>query len=183
MNAWLVFLDEAGFLMAPLVRRSWNPRGQTPVLHQSGRHHRKVSAIAALCVAPARNRVCLYFRLHPDANIDGERVIEFLRLLRDQLGGFCLLWDHLQAHRAHLTQEFLRDTSGIHPTYFPSYAPELNPMEYGWGWLKTKPMANLACYDLDTLAAVTRRHGRSLQRQHRLLCSFIDHSPLSLRLR
>jgi transposase len=182
LNAWLVFLDESGFLMAPLVRRSWNPRGHTPVLHQSGRHHRKVSAIAALCVAPARNRLCLDFRLHPDTNINGACVIEFLRLLQGQLGRFCLLWDHLQAHRAHLTQAFLRETSGIYPTYFPSYAPELNPMEYGWCWLKTKPLANLACHDLATLAATARHHGRSLQRQPRLLRSFIHHSPLPLRL-
>jgi len=28
--AWLVFLDESGFLLAPLVRRSWAPAGQTP---------------------------------------------------------------------------------------------------------------------------------------------------------
>jgi len=178
-----VFLDESGFLMAPLVRRSWSRRGQTPVLNQSGRHHRKVSAIAALCVAPARNRVRLYFRLYLDANIVGEDVVGFLRLLRRQIGTFCLLWDHLQAHRARLTQEFLQNTPAIHPAYFPSYAPELNPMEYGWCWLKTKPMANLACLDLDTLALTTRHYGRSLQHRQTLLRSFIRHSPLSLRLK
>ncbi len=42
-----MFLDESGMLMAPLVRRSWSVRGQTPVLRQRGRCHQKVSAIAA----------------------------------------------------------------------------------------------------------------------------------------
>ncbi len=32
LKATLVFLDEGGLIMAPLVRRTWAPRGQTPVL-------------------------------------------------------------------------------------------------------------------------------------------------------
>jgi hypothetical protein len=127
LRAWIAFLDESGFLMAPLVRRRWSPAGRTPILYQSGRHHRKVSASAALCVSPCRTRVRLYFRLHPDANIHGEEVVGFLQALVRQLGAVCLVWDHLQAHRARLTQDCLARTPIIHPTYFPSYAPELNP--------------------------------------------------------
>ena len=59
-----MFLDESGVLMAPLVRRSWAPAGQTPVLYQRGAHHRKVSVIAALCVSPERDQLRFYFRLH-----------------------------------------------------------------------------------------------------------------------
>lgn len=183
LRAWIAFLDECGFLMAPLVRRSGSPCGETPVLHQSGRHHRKVSAIAAICVSPDREHARLYFRLYPDENINAERVIAFLQQLLRHLGCVCLVWDHLQAHRARLTQDFLRDTPDIRPTYFPSYAPELNPMEYGWSWLKTNPLANLACLSLDTLAETARRHSRSLQHQQVLLRSFIQHSPLPLRLK
>ena len=54
--------------MAPLVRRSWSLRGHTPLLRQRTRAHQKVSAIAALCIAPARDRVALYFRLLPDTS-------------------------------------------------------------------------------------------------------------------
>lgn len=55
--------------MGPLVRRSWQPQGQTPVLVQRGRSLEKVSALAALGVSPRRDRVRLYFRLHPRADI------------------------------------------------------------------------------------------------------------------
>lgn len=183
LRAWLVFLDECGFLMAPLVRRSWSPRELTPMLYQSGRHHRKVSAIATLCVSPARDDVRLYFRLYPDQNIDGERVVHYLRQLHRQLGRFHLLWDRLQAHRARFTWGYLRATPTIRATYFPTYAPELNPVEYAWSWLKRNPLANLACLDLDTLADAARRQGRSLQHRQLLLRSFIHHSPLSLCLK
>ena len=34
-----MFLYEGGFLMARLLRRSWAPRGPTPLLLQRGAHH------------------------------------------------------------------------------------------------------------------------------------------------
>jgi hypothetical protein len=71
--------------MAPLVRRSWHPRGVTPVLEQRTRAHQKVSAIAAVCILPTRDRVQLYFRLHPHANINAFGVRAFLRELDRQV--------------------------------------------------------------------------------------------------
>ena len=87
--------------MAPLVRRSWSVRGQTPVLHQRGRCLQKVSAIAALCISPTRDRLALYFRLHPDANVNAERAMDFLEHLQRQLRTpVVLIWDRFQATRA-----------------------------------------------------------------------------------
>jgi len=185
LNAALVFLDESGFMMAPLVRRSWAPRGATPLLVQRGRSHQKVSAIAALCVPPGRNRVQCYFRLHPDTNVDAPLVLSFLRQLTTQLQGkpFFLIWDRLQAHRARAVRSFLSNSSAVGGAFLPAYAPELNPVEYVWSYLKINPLANAALLDLASLTATTRHHARSLQRQDTLLRSFIHHSPLSLRLR
>jgi hypothetical protein len=185
LNAALVFLDESGFMMAPLVRRSWAPRGATPLLVQRGRSHQKVSAIAALCVPPGRNRVQCYFRLHPDTNVDAPLVLSFLRQLTTQLQGkpFFLIWDRLQAHRARAVRSFLSNSSAVGSAFLPAYAPELNPVEYVWSYLKVNPMANAALLDLASLTATTRHHARSLQRRDSPLRSFIHHSPLSLRLR
>ena len=170
--------------MAPWVRRTWSPRGRTPVLYQRTRHHTKVSVIAALCVAPHRDRVHLYFRLHGDAQINTDLVIDFLRQLNRQLQGrIILLWDRLGAHRSKSTQGFLSDTPALHPVFLPPYAPDLNPVEFVWSYLKTKPLANLALTELPSLQSVTRRHARSLQHKERLLRSFLKHSPLILRLR
>ncbi len=65
LRACLVFLDESGLLMVPLLQRSWNPCGQTPDLYQRTRSHQKVSIIAALCIAPARDHVHMYFASTP----------------------------------------------------------------------------------------------------------------------
>jgi hypothetical protein len=124
-----VFLDEAGFLMAPLLRRTWAPQGHTPELRQRTRQHKKVSAIATLCIPPHRNSVHCVFRLYPDQNIDGERVIGFLRaLLRHLKGPIVLLWDSLKAHRARVTTSFVEEQARLHLVILPSYAPELNPV-------------------------------------------------------
>ena len=137
-----MFLDESGMLMAPLVRRSWSLRGQTPVLHQRGRSHQKVSAIAAICVLPKRDRVALYFRLHPDANVNTERAMDFLEHLQHQLHmPIVLVWDSFQGcHKGELVNECVLPRSA-HLEYLPPYAPELNPVEYLWAWLKTNPLA------------------------------------------
>ncbi|MGH7308655.1 MAG: transposase, partial [Candidatus Rokuibacteriota bacterium] len=68
LKAHLAFADECGFLLIPNVRRTWAPRGHTPIIRH--RYQRdKVSAISAVTVSPERRRVGLYLHLHPDENI------------------------------------------------------------------------------------------------------------------
>lgn len=50
-KARLICLDETGFLMVPLIRRTWALRGFTPTLHIRSRSHEKVSGIGALVVS------------------------------------------------------------------------------------------------------------------------------------
>jgi len=170
-------------LMAPLVRRSWAPAGQTPVVFQRTRSHRKVSVIAVLCVSPDRDSVRLYFRLHPNINIKTSHVCDFLSQLSGQLGEpMILIWDRLNAHRSKRTQAFLDRHTEMHTALLPPYAPELNPVEGLWSYLKMNPMANTEIFDVDQLALTTRRHGRSVQRKQHLLRAFIKHGKLPLRL-
>ncbi len=179
-----MFLDESGFLLAPLVRRSWAPCGQPPVLYQRGRHHKKVSAIAALCVSPQRDQVRLYFRLYPGRDVDAPRVTAFLKTLDRELeSNYCLLWDRLNAHRAKTTTAWLTTLPCLRTFFFPAYAPELNPVEYLWSWSKMNPLVNRAIHEVDQLAVVARNATRSLQNHENLLRSFLRHSPLSLRLK
>ena len=170
-------------LMAPLVRRSWSVRGQTPVLHQRGRCLQKVSAIAALCISPTRDRLALYFRLHPDANVNAERAMDFLEHLQRQLRTpVVLIWDRFQAHKGELLNQCILPRSA-HLAYLPPYAPELNPVEYLWAYLKNNPLANDPALDLHTLAHRARRAAYSVQHRQDLLRAFLRHSGLSLRLR
>jgi len=170
--------------MAPWLRRTWSLRGQPPVLLQRTRSHQKVSAVAALCVSPYREQVHLLFRLHPQANIHAALVVDFLRQLGNHLWEpIVLLWDRLLPHRARRVKTFLQQSGDIHAFFLPPYAPELNPVESVWGYLKTNPLANWAAADLHALTSVARRRTRSLQRKEHLLRSFLKQVPLFLRLR
>src|SRR5206468_8114949 len=42
-HAALWFFDESGLLMAPLLRRSWSPRGEPPKIKEKAGHREKVS--------------------------------------------------------------------------------------------------------------------------------------------
>lgn len=170
--------------MAPFLRRTWSMAGQTPIFRQRTATHQKVSASAALCVSPRGDRLRLFFRLHPQANITAVLVRDFLRQLRRQLPGpWTLIWDRLGAHRARMVQQWLARTVGVQTFFFPSYAPELNPVEYVWSYLKTNPLANRALLDLLTLTTTARQEARTIQRQPLLLRSFLDHCPLSFSLK
>jgi transposase len=182
LKASLVFLDESGLLMAPLVRRTWAPRGQTPVLYQRGRFRERVSMIAALTVSPQRQKVRLYFSLLPNANVTTETLVPFLRQLRRQLGSpLFIVWDRLNVHRS--AAAILGKTSpSIHTAILPPYAPELNPSEMFWGYLKMNPLANEAAFNLAELVRLADRHSQAIARDEPLLRSFIYATPLFLRL-
>lgn len=179
-----MFLDESGFLMAPLVRRTWGPLACTPVLSQRTRHHRKVSATAVLCIAPDRQTVRLYFRLRCETSIDAPATIAFLRDLgRELRAPIMLVWDNLGMHRSKALKTFWNSSPQLHVRFLPPYGPELNPVENVWGYLKCNPLANFAPAQPEELLRRTRSSGQSIQKRQSLLQSFVKHCQLPLRLK
>lgn len=170
--------------MMPLVRRSWAPRGQTPLLQHRTNSYRKVSVIAALAVSPGRDRAQLFFRLHPQANINARKVLSFLKhLSRHFQCPITLLWDRFMPHRARLVQNYISRKKDWRSVFLQPYAPELNPTENVWCYLKTNSMANEAFFGIESLMRSARHHGLSLQRKQTILRSLLKHTPLFLRLK
>lgn len=170
--------------MAPLVCRTWAPRNQTPLFYQHGGSSQKVSCIGALAVPPTRNRLHFYFRLHPNQNINADRALGFRSpLLRQLRGNLLVIWDGSGPHLARQVELFLYRHLRLYLEYFPPYAPDLNPVEYAWSYLKKNPLAHHPPTALSGLAETARRSGKSLQRKPKFLRSFLQHSSLLLRLR
>jgi transposase len=166
--------------LAPLVRRTWSPRGETPLFYQRGAHRQKVSIIGALTVSPKRRRVGLYFSLIAELNVDAYWLVAFLTAMARHLRGpVILIWDRLNAHRSSVVQRFLERHPRFHVELLPAYAPELNPVETVWSYLKLNPLANFAPCDVRHLARIATRHTRRLQRRSRLIRRFLDSCPLS----
>ena len=165
-------------MLQPVVRRTWAPRGQTPV-HRSWHRHDRLSVISALTISPRRRRIGLYFSVHSD-NIRAKEATQFVRRLRRQLGGgkLLLVWDRLNTHRSAAPQLTRADAISIE--WLPPYAPDLNPVEAVRRHAKYADLANFIPDDIVHLHAEL---AVSLTRQRRdryLLRGFFSHAGLLL---
>jgi putative transposase len=150
LGAHLVFADESGFLLAPLVARTWAPQGSTPLVrHRQGRRD-KISVISGISVSPRRQHLGLYYLLFFD-NIGQEEVCLFLReLLRHLRGPVFVLLDNSSTHHGQPLDQLRRRHARLHIEHFPAYAPELNPDEGVWSLAK-RDLANGCPLDRDQL--------------------------------
>jgi transposase len=135
LGAHILFFDESGFLLIPPVRKTWSPRGQTPI-HRHFYTHDRISAISGISVSPQRRHVGLYCQLF-DTNIDCDIVCAFLRaVLRHLRGHVIALLDNGQIHKGGPMHRLVHRYARLHLEPFPPYAPELNPDEGIWRLLK-----------------------------------------------
>jgi len=175
----LIFMDESGFSEGSVIRRTWAPRGQTPVVRPKGRSWRWMSAIGATVYGPRRSNLLLLFQPGP---VRGPGVLRFLKHLRRHTKGrVLLLWNGLQAHRAAIVKEWLaanRDWLAVEQ--LPAYAPELNPVEGLWAWLKSNCLANVCTDDLTPLVRRVRNGSHRLRRRPDVIEAFLGQAGLFL---
>jgi transposase len=183
-QARLIFLDEAGFMLTPTVRRTLAPVGRTPVLPAWQRHDR-LSAISCVTLGVTEGQPGLYFELLPEGlNVTAEDVVAFLRDLRRELPGpWTVIWDRHNIHsRSRLVRAWLAGQPDVVLEDLPGYAPELNPDEMVWAWLKYGRLANLAAQDVADLRnhLVTELDWAAFDGE--LLAGFCNHAHLGVTL-
>jgi hypothetical protein len=175
----VAFLDESGFMLQPVVRRTWAPRGRTPVLYSWDRHDR-ISAISAVTLAPRRNRLGLYFDLDRQ-NIRTEQTERFLvRLRRRVRRDLVVIWDRWNVHRAVARRLQERFGGAFRFEWLPAYAPDLNPVEGVWRQTKHADLANLVPEDADDLGRQVDGSLRKTGSTPALLRGFFRHAGLPL---
>ena len=176
-NSRLAFLDESGISERPSVRRTWAPRGKTPVIVSTGSWSVR-SVVGVITCTPAGDNPRLYIRIFSGA-IHKEDTLRFLKELRHHVRGkILLLWDRLAAHRAKIVKEYVVSHPWVSTEHFPSYAPELNPVEYVWATAKSHDLANLYPDGLPALDQQIRKMKRRLKRRVDLLKGFLKKSSL-----
>jgi transposase len=180
-GAHLVLIDESGAFLSPLVRRTLAPRGHTPILKVPGRKRQKVSLIAALSIAPRRQRFGLYFRGYSDKHITQHEAAAFLRdLLRHLRGRVHVAWDGGNTHKGDAIRKVLHDYPRLTLHRLPPYAPELNPVEFLWNHLKYDRTANYTPKDLPELEARIDTVLKETGRDHARKKSFFKAAKLEL---
>jgi hypothetical protein len=151
-KAIIVFWDESGISLTPIVRRTWAPRGRTPVLRHPF-NWKRASMAAALCIRPGGGGSQVAFHIQP-GSYDTDTLIVALGELRRFLAGekATLIWDGLPAHRSRTMHAWLnQQQSWLVVERLPAYAPDLNPVEGLWANLKGRELANLVTEHLGDL--------------------------------
>ena len=143
----IVWVDEAGFYLLPGLVRTYAPRGQTPLLWVPyTRDH--LSVISGLT---HDGRLFLHVR---ERAFRGSEVVRFLQHLLHHLEGpILVIWDGAPIHRARTVKDFLAQGAAARLLLeqLPGYAPDLNPDEGIWHYLKHVELRNLCCADLREL--------------------------------
>jgi transposase len=174
----IVFIDEAGFYLLPAGVWTYAPRGQTPILRVPlTRDH--LSAISA--ITPEGK---LYLMVHNGA-FTGPTIVRFLRhVLHHIPGKLLIIWDGLPAHRSQAVKTFLAQGAAkrIHLERLPGYAPDLNPDEGIWRYLKYVEMKNLCCHTLDDLRYELRKATARLRHKTDVILACFNQAHLGIQV-
>lgn len=175
-------MDESGVLMAPLARRTWAPKGETPVLEQRARKRQKVSIAGALWLPPSRDHLEWYFAALLDNYFNTQCVALFVEgLLKVIDAPLVLVWDGGTVHKGNPIRDLLTRHKGqLTLEWLPPYAPELSPVEPVWSWLKYGRLSNFAPREVRQLYHAVLREMDSLQDDHQLLRALFRASQLPL---
>jgi transposase len=171
----LIFAEESGFYLLPGVVKTYAPEGETPVVHPfQTRDH--LSVMRGLT---PRGQV--YTLVRPES-LNGLHTIEFLLHLGHVAGDRLLLvWDRSPIHRRAEVMEFLAEVGrAIHLEVLPSYAPDLNPVEWMWKHLKRDELGNLVCRDAEELHREFHLSLGRLRQKPNLIPSFFEGAGLDL---
>ena len=180
-HAWLVFEDESGVSQQPVVRRTWAPRGETPVLIHTGGHWKRLSIAGALAFRWDGRRTRFFFQTRAGTYTD-VALIAFLRALKRHFPRqrVVLIWDGLGGHKSRVMATYVaRQRAWLTVEPLPAYAPELNPIEQVWGNVKTRELANVCAPDLAALRPPLRAGFARVRRHPQLAFAFLQHAGLA----
>jgi transposase len=178
-KTWIFFQDESGVSQRPSIRRTWAPKGETPVLIHAF-NWSTISVCAAMGFCWDGRRSQLFFQTRK-GSYNSESLIAFLQDLSRHLRGkkAILVWDGLPAHKSQKMKEYLHSQrSWLRIERLPGYAPDLNPVETLWGNVKGQELANRCSKDLDEVVTAVESGFKRVRKSRTLPFSFLKHAGL-----
>jgi transposase len=159
LGAMIFFLDEVGFQSDPPLGRTYGLKGQTAIVESSGQRQ-SINVISAVNAGGA------FWAATYTGKLDAEAFVQFLRdFMKGQRKKVFLVVDGHLAHKANLVKDYIRQMAGRLELYFlPPYAPDLNPDEFVWNYMKSmgvskkplkknEPLRERVEHDLNTIHA------------------------------
>jgi transposase len=174
-----MFEDESGLNLFPNVYKTWAEIGQTPVLIEPPRrlHH---SAIGWIVATAGLSRLRFLFTMF-SGSVVTEDLIFFLTALHFHYRHkIVLVWDNIGFHKSVEEHFQLRHPDWFDFVSFPTYAPELNPVEQCWKEMKGGDLSNFTAEDTETLTTAAVESAQKISKNATLIRSFFKHAGLSI---
>lgn len=173
-GAQIFFLDEAGIRSDAPLERTWGAKGQTPVVATSGQRQ-SVNAISAVTM-----RGGFWYSVYT-GRLNAARFIEFLKsFLRGRRGPVFLVVDGHPAHRAAKVARYVQSLRGRLELHFlPGYAPDLNPDEFVWNYVRQHGTAKKPLKRNESLRTRVENDLRAIKNNPGLVRSFFHASSVA----
>src|SRR6266481_369486 len=167
LGAKIFFLDEAGFQSDPPLGRTYGLKGETPVVVTSGQRQ-------SLNVISAVNARGEFWAATYTGKLNAESFILFLKNFMDSRGGkVFLVVDGHPAHKANVVKAYLKSLQGRLELHFlPPYAPDLNPDEFVWSYMKNNGVSKKPLKKNESLRDRVENDLTAIQQDRKLVCSF-----------
>ena len=130
-GAEIYFWDESGFRADAVHGRTWVVKGHPPVIEVAG-NRQSVSAASAV------NAKGAFLFVTYKGGMTAELFVSVLKhIMRGRRKPLFIVLDSLPAHKARMVQDYVVSTNGKLELHFlPGYAPDLNPDELVWSYVK-----------------------------------------------
>ena len=172
----IVFCDQSGFYLLPMVVRTYAPVGQTPILKE----HLTRDHLSAMSGITLDGRL---YMLEQQRAFKGDDVVRFLKHLMHQIPGkLLIIWDGSPIHRGRAIKDFLASGAAgrVQLEQLPGYAPDLNPDERVWKHLKCVELKNLCCESLAELKIELRKAKERLRHKREVILGCIRQPGLEV---
>ena len=167
LGAKIFFSDEAGFQSDPPLGRTYGLKGKTPVVTTSGQRQ----SINVISAVNARGQ---FWAATYTGKLDAEAFVEFLKnFMQERNGKVFLVVDGHPAHHAKRVAEYVQSLGGRLELHFlPPYAPDLNPDEFVWSYMKNNGVSKKPLKKNESLQQRVEEDLQKIHTNRRLVRSF-----------
>jgi transposase len=166
-GARIFFQDEAGFQSDAPLGRTYGLKGKTPVVKTSGQRQ----SLNAISAVNARGE---FWAATYTSKLNAELFVVFLDgFMACQADKVFLVVDGHPAHKAKLVKKYVQSLKGRLELHFlPPYAPDLNPDEFVWSYMKTNGVSKKPLKQNESLKQRIEEDLNSVRNNRKLVRSF-----------
>ena len=169
LGAKIFFSDEAGFQSDPVLGRTYGLKGHTPVVTTSGQRQ-------SLNVISAVNARGEFWAVTYTGKLNAESFVVFLKnFMSSQSGKIFLVVDGHPAHKANAVKSYIQSLKGRLELHFlPPYAPDLNPDEFVWSYMKNNGVSKKPLKKNESLQSRIDQDLNGIKGNRKLVQSFFQ---------